>query len=385
MKIGTVCLLSLFLTSCFGCTSVQKRHRDITTERSDPAEINAFQTKANNTNVIRLYTTRKSEILGTYRTGDLKGVVDLCIQLRSTFGPDSITPEIGLVFAVSLATRGMFDEAIQVGEKTVQQSEAGPDLIQLRTRIAEWHLQLGQQEEAISIYEKLLDTCDAHEFALRSLNKQILASQMHEPMIKPQISEPIELDRLEVGIEPLLAEVAKLLEENRFNEARNLLASTRRKTLKAGDVVRVNQALEEVELAENDYLEEKISNISLKKDIEQARTLMAEERFEEVIERLEVLETESGEMNEVIELKQFAIDKLITRERNRAAGVFLAAQKTTDPKDKQAYLLEALGILNNVLLKYHSSTLNNKIKSNIETVRGALEKIPHTAQEKKDL
>ena len=88
-----------------------------------------------------------------------------------------------------------------------------------------------------------------------------------------------------------------------------------------------------LELAENDYLEKKISNISLKRDIEQARILLEEERFEEAICRLEVLETENEENHEVIELKQFAMDKLITRERNKAAGVFLAAKKTTDPEN----------------------------------------------------
>jgi len=455
MKIGIACLLTFFLTACFGCMSTQKRHVDITTERDDPAAVIALiksvdtkiqyinrvseqedlsnddreialellstyqalqkklsdypggsnclsiiediyrrlsmldatyfsSSRADDADVIRVYTRRKSDIMGAYLSGDLKGVIELCIQLKSVFGPDSITPDIGLVFAISLASRGMLDEAINIGEKMARRLETEPDPIQLRTHIAEWYLQQEQREKAISIYEKLSDTCDENEFTIRSLNKQIVDSQMYKPRIEPVISDPIQLERLEVGIDPLLVEVGKSLEENRFSEARNLLVSMRRRSLKADEIARVNQALKKVEIAENDYLEKKISIISMKRDLEQARNLLEEERYEEVIDRLEALEIETGDINEVTELKQFAIDKLIIRERNSAAGIFLAAKKTRDLEEKEAYLLEALDILNNTLSKYTSSTLNDKLKSNIETVRVELKKLPFKAGEKSD-
>ena len=458
MKIGITCLLSLFLTACFGCMSIQKGHVDITSERNDSAAVqallksidtkirfithiceqrdlssddrkialdllttyqalqrklpshprgsnrlsiiedmydrlsmldavyfsNARKVGANDADIISLYTKCKADILGAYLTGDFKGVIDLCIKLKAVFGPDSLTPDIGLVFAISLASKGMLDEAIDIGEKMAKQLAVRPDLVQSRTHIAEWYLRQGQREKAMSIYEKLSDTCDENELTIRSLNKKIVASQISGPIIKPRIPDPLQLERLEVGIDPLLVEVGKFLEENRFNEARNILVSLRRRTLKADEIASVNQALKKVEIAENDYLEKKISVISMKRDMEKARRLLEEERFEEVITQLEALETETGDIREVAELKQFAIEKLITRERNRAAGIFLAAKKTADIEKKKAYLLEALEILKNILSKYPSSALNNKVISNIETVRIALERLPVKAGEVSD-
>ena len=295
--------------------------------------------------------------------------------MKTDFGPESLTPDIGLLFAISLAKKDMLDEAIDIGEKIARKLEIRPDLIQLRINIAEWYLQQGQREKAIYIYEKLVDSFDEHETITQSLSNKISTSARVGPDIKHRMPSHIKLERLEVGIDHLLERVDKLLEENMFNEARELLFPLKRKTLSADEKITVDQASKKLELAEENYLEKKISMISMKRDMEQARKLIEEERFEDVISRLEAIESEQEETREITELKQFAIEKLINRERNRAATVFLAAKGTGDIVKKQTYLLEALGILNALVDKYQISALNTKLLSNMKTVEEELDKL----------
>ncbi len=324
---------------------------------------------------ILLLTTRKEDILGAYVSGDYKNVIELSIDLKTDFGTESLTQDIGLLFAISLAKNDMLDEAIDIGEKIAKKLETRPDLIQLRINIAEWYLQKGQREKAIHIYEKLADSVDEHETIAHALRKKISTSESVGSDIKHQIPDHIELERLEVGIDHQLERVDKLLEEDRFNEARDLLVLLRRKTLSSDEINTVDQASKKLEVAEENYLEKKISMISMKRDMEQARKLIEEERFEEVILRLEAMESDQEETREIKELKQFAIEKLINRERNRAATVFLTAKGTDDIAKKQTYLLEALGILKALIDEYQVSSLNAKLLSNIKTVEEELNKL----------
>jgi len=330
---------------------------------------------------ISLLATRKEDILGAYASGDYRSVIDLCIDLKTDFGPESLTPDIGLLFAISLAEKDLLDEAINIGEKITSKLEIRPDLIQLRIHIAEWYLQQGHRENAIHIYEKLADSLDEQETIIHSLRRKISTSESVGLDKQHRIPGRIKLERLELGIDHLLGRVDKLLEENRFNEAREILFPLRRKALSADNRSSVDQALKKLELAEENYLEKKISMISMKRDMEQSRRLIEEERFEDVISRLEAMESEQKENREIKELKQFAIEKLINRERNRAATVFLAAKGTGDIAKKQTYLLEALGILNALVDKYPISSLNTKLLSNIKTVEEELDKLQIKAEE----
>jgi len=154
-----------------------------------------------------------------------------------------------------------------------------------------------------------------------------------------------------------------------------LLIPIRRRTLTAAEMDIVDQASRKLEQAEENYLEEKISIISMKRDMEQARRLLEEERFEEVISRLEAIESEHEDSHEITELKRFAIEKLINRERNRAATIFLAAKRTEDAEKKLAYLYDALEILKSLILKYPSTSLNNKLISNVKTVEEEIDRL----------
>lgn len=324
------------------------------------------------------FMKKRAAILDSYISGDFQAVIDSCSELKRIFGPDSLTPDIGLLFSLSLANKGMLDQAITVGERVAKELEASPDIIHLKTGIAEWYMTQGQREKAVSVYEKLADTMDEKVISLQSLGGKIGAEENEVKETGPT-SEQVQPQQTEEMSEgPFLEEVEKLLEENRFSEARDLLLAKEHKESPPLEAEAIHQALKRLEQAEEDYLEEKISKISMKGDMDRARGLLEEERYEEVISMVEAMETGEGDNREVSELKQFAIEKLINRERNRAAKIFLAAKQTQDPVKKEEYLRESLQILNVLVEKYPKSPLNDKLKSHIKIVKEALDKLKNS-------
>jgi hypothetical protein len=135
--------------------------------------------------------------------------------------------------------------------------------------------------------------------------------------------------------------------------------------------------MKQVERAEEEILDQPQGMVGSQEtdDVRLARQLIEEERFEEAIARLESMETSQAAGDEVQGLKEQAIEKLIQRERNRAARLFLAARDTQDRYQKEAYLKSSRDILKRILVEYPSSSLNEKIKSNLEIVEEELDRV----------
>ncbi len=330
--------------------------------------------KIHYSNMMRLYADKREQIINAHLSGDDQSVMALCIELKTLFGPDALTPDIGLLFAMSLANNGMADEAIAVGEGIARVLETRPNILQLRTRIAEWYLQQGQPEKAVSEYEKLADTLDERVMALRTLNNKIDLAKKTTPVINSGL-KPEMLPSEKLPIDQVLIEVDQLLEQNRFNEARNLLFIKKNQIISSSDAEALEQALNKVVMAEEDYLEAKISRISMQTDMEYARKLLEEEKYEEVIERLEAMDSDEENSREINSLKQYAVEKLINRERNRAAKLFLSAKRTKDPVQKKEALLQALAMLHKLIEQYPSSPLIEKLISNANIVEEEIEKL----------
>lgn len=332
-----------------------------------------------------LFSNKRNQILDSYLSGDFNAVINQCLELKTSFGPDAITPEIGLLFALSLAKKEMLREAINIGEKITHDLDASPDIINLRASIAVWQLQLGQRDKAISLYEKLVDTLDEQEVVLQSLGRKIAVAGKTAPELEPipehkQPEHKVAV-QTEGTVDHILQEVEKLVQEHKFSEARDLLLLQRSTVLSNLELEIINQALKDLELAEDNYLDEKISMISVKKEaLESARKLLEEEKFEEAISSLDALQSEQEDDVEIRELKEFAIEKLINHERNRAAKIFLTAKETQDPMKKEKYLRSSHEILNTLIDKYPSSPLNQKLKSHIEKVAEELDKLQKNIQ-----
>jgi len=330
------------------------------------------------------FSKKRREILDSYLTEDYRGVINRSMALKSISGSDALTREIGLVYALSLAKEGLVEEAVSVGEGVVNQSEATPGLTDLRIKMAEWKLRLGQQERASSIYTGLKDKADKNETALALLHKKILAGK------SPVTRAPVMTEKegvpggAAVQMQQLFQKVDRLIQEQKFEKARELLSFRRSELLLEIAPVRaietVDRALKEVDLAEEGHLQEKISKLSKdfrkRETMELAMKLLEEEKFEEAISTLDSLDSEQKESPGAKRLNALAVEMLINRERNRAAKIFLQAKKTHDPTKKKEYLLSSYNILKVIVDKYPSSPLILKVKSHIEVVRKELDKLP---------
>ena len=329
------------------------------------------------------FSRKRREILDSYLTEDYREVINRSMALKSTFGSNALTPEIGLVYALSLAKEGLLKEAVSVGEDVVNQFEATPGLTDLRIKMAEWKLRLGQQKGALLIYGGLKDQADKDEAALALLHKKMLAGK------PPVTTAPVMTEKEEVPggaavqMEQLFQKVDRLMQEQKFEKARELLSFRRSELLleiaSAQAIETLDRALKELDLAEEEHLQEKISKLSKdfrkRETMELAMKLLEEEKFEEAISTLDSLDSEQKESPGARRLNALAVEMLINRERNRAAKIFLQAKKTHDPTKKKEYLLSSYNILKVVVDKYPSSPLILKVKSHIEVVRKELDKL----------
>ncbi|MFC1869134.1 hypothetical protein ACFL0H_13530 [Thermodesulfobacteriota bacterium] len=330
----------------------------------------------NYSKAINIFSFNRRKILDSYMSGDYLGVINGCIELETEFGPDSLTPEIGLLFAVSLAKKDMMKEAISIGERIVRELEGKPGLIHLKANIIEWQLDMGNRKKALQIFEKMIDNIDEREAIFNKTKQRMNQGEAKIPRRSEVVSDYYSREETpspEPGrIEDLLNQVAKLVKEETFTDAKLLLIKWRLKTEEGDEIETIDQALKSVELAEEKY-KEGLSNE--KKSIESAMKLIEEENFVDAITRLEVLENDQENGPEAKRLKNLAIEELINHERNRAAKIFLMAKKAGDLEKKEELLLSSYNILENLIEKYPSSTLINKLNSNLLKVRNELEKL----------
>ena len=337
---------------------------------------------------ISLFATKRKEIQEAYTIGDSKGVINHCLELKAVLGPDALTAEISLIFALSLAKVGMLTEAKSIIEGIVPELDTSPDLNGLRASIAELQLRLGDREKAIQVYKKLTGTLHEQEVILQALNKRISRVVVEDREIDApppfrtgleahaQAQSDYELaTQPEGNADQILYEVEQLIRERKFGEAWDLLVLKRGTVSSETGLKIIDQALKRLERAQEEYLEETISMITEKKEAVQiARKFLDEEKYEQAISSLDTL-SEREESHEIKELREQAVESLINRERNRAAKIFLTARRTQDPEKKEEYLRSSYNILKGLIEKYPSSPLINKVKSHLEKVEEELEKL----------
>ena len=331
---------------------------------------------------IPLFANKRKNILDAYLSNDFKGVINHCLDLKEAFGSEALTPEIGLLLALSLGREGMMEEAIRIGEGIARELEARPNLFQLRSHLAEWQLRLGHKEKAIRIYEKLTDSLDENEALILVLNNKIsgatatksdiITEQSSKEQTDGEGSDSNDLDT----IDHLLQKVDNLIERKTFNEARFLLIKHRIRIEEGPEIEIIDQALNKVRLSEETYEREKDSRDSQRKAfLETAKNLLEENKFNEAIAKIEELNQIQEISTETEILKERAIEKLINHERNRAAKLFLSAKKTQDSAKKERYLRSSYKILETLIGKYPSSPLNKKLKSHIASVKKEMDKL----------
>ncbi len=330
--------------------------------------------------VITAFSLKRKKIQDDYLSGDYQGVIDDCLELEAAFGPDSLGPEIGLFFAVSLAKKGMLEEALSISGRIIHELEGRPDLIHLRSNMIEWQLALGNKKKALQEYEKLLDDLNEREIVFNRTSEVVTGrKQLVEPYerksIKPY-STKLREPQQPGPMGKLLTRVDELIQRHEFNEAKLLLIRQRLRTEKGSEIEIIDRALKTVEMAEASFQKEKSVDLDQEEEtIKVAKKLIEQENFEEAITKLDQLQGARDTGPEIKKLRDLAIEKLINQERNKAAKLFLMAKKTPDTEKKEGLLLSSYDILKALIEKYPSSDLINKLNHHIQKVREELRKL----------
>ena len=340
-------------------------------EKPPPEEAARLETVA-------LFAGKRKSIMDSYLAGDYQSVIEGCIDLQKVLGPDSLTPEIGLVFALSLGKRGMIQEALRVGTKISDDLERKPGFMQLRAKMIEWQLALGDRKSAIESYEKLLDNMHEREAVLKVVELN-LSGQGPQKAISEKKEEPpppVDLSKEPESVQEVLRQVDALVQRNDFETAKLLLLRLRIRLQDGPDAELVDQAMKSVELAEeNSRKQEKTETAKNEEALELASNLIEQERYEEAIAELENFKPGAELSPEAKQLQDLAVEKIINRERNKAAKLFLMARNTTDPAKKEELLLSSYNILKALVDKYPSSPLYQKINDNLKRIEDELSKV----------
>ena len=324
---------------------------------------------------ISLFAAKRAAVVNSYLAGDYQGVIDACIELERVLGPDSLTPEIGLLFALSLGKRGMIQEALRVGAGISDDLERKPGFIQLRAKMIEWQLALGERRSAIQSYEKLVDNMHEREAVLKAAERTLSGEGAATP--SPERTgttgePPVDLSKEPATTREVLRQVDALGERS----AKLLLLRLRLRLQDGPDAELVDQAMKSVEWAEEKARDQQQTEASRKEEaLELAANFIEQERYEEAIAELETLGRGHMLNREAKQLQDLAVEKIVTRERNKAAKLFLMARNTTEPAKKEELLVSSYNILKALIDKYPSSPLYQKINDNLKKIEEEMSRL----------
>ncbi len=375
--IKTVLIFFLVFIFLYGCVSTPKR--DIPAplpESASSLPVDAIDQKSKDwkNEAINEFSLKRNEIHNSFLAGNYSQVITLCLELEKEFGSNSLTPEIEILFAFAMAENGMLQEAIDMGESVLKELHARPDLINLMAGLIKWELKLGNMENALGLYEKMLDNMHEKNAILDSAGKSVSAEKRpipYEPRLDRDVIGEIDKTR-SAEVTGLLDVVKRLIKNESYSDAKLLLLKWRLRAEEGPETELIEKALKEVEYAEagNNKLNNEV------KIINEAKSLIEGEKFEEAISLLDSRSIEGGEIDhEVLRLKELAIEKLIEREHLAAARSFLMAKKSIDRLEKETLLKSSLEILNMLIEKYPSSPSIDKINNHITRVRNELDKL----------
>jgi len=328
--------------------------------------------------VIGIYAQKKMGITKAFLAGAHESVVHEMASLQELFGKEALTSDMRLLLSLSLAKRGRLQEAIQVGEEVLKEIEGRPDEISLRALILEWQLGEGQTERAQESFMRLVRSAGEREALLREAAQRMASVERAAPQetpVSPTLSETESAPATaEIPtLQKLLDDVAELIKQNEFTKAKFILLQQRIRFMEGPETEAIDQAMTKVEEAERRMHEgvEAVQEPSpLDEDLKTVRKMIEEENYDQALARIEDIESRRDIVNPEVELlRQSAVDKLINRERNKAAKLYLMAKSTSDRTKKAELLLASYDILKSILDKYPSSPLNKKINENMTRIK----------------
>jgi hypothetical protein len=331
--------------------------------------------------VLREFAEKRKKIMDDYLMENFQEVINDCLELEAAFGADNLSPEIGMIFALSLAKKGFLKEASTVGEKIILEMKDKPELVYLATRLIEWQLALGHREDALETRETMVDYFREIEATFKETETGWPRHQTAQGSLESMGPAPPGNDRTDLEhpdpLERLLREVEILVHRHEYQEAKLLLIRERIKLEQGPEIVRIDTAMKSVELSEQAFREEKIIGKTQEDEtLKLARKLLEEDKFEEAIDVLEDLRGRNPEnAADARAIEEEAVSKWINRERNKAAKLFLQAKNTSNVEEKGRLLVSSYNILKVILAKYPSSTLNKRTNDNLNRVKDEMARL----------
>ncbi len=317
--------------------------------------------------VIESYSAFKGQIYEDYYAGNFTGVISGCGELMSRFGRKGLTPDLGILLVEALLKNNMTSDALTLAGSILGAVENRPDLIHLLADAIELELKTGNVEDARRLYEKLVDNINERNSIYRKAEKLFSENQGNEPAVDDEsVIEKISTMPPEImaQMEQLTESVKKLISRKDFSGARLELIQRRLRAEEGPELEMIEQLLKSVDNAEAHFDKE---NNEDKLKIEDARKLIEEEKYEDALNILDIAVTDEGNY-EAERLKNEAIEKLITRDKNDAAIIYRAAKAENNIQRKRDLLLKARSIFQNLIDKYHASPLIDRVKRNLSVV-----------------
>ena len=351
-------LIQLLLSSLMRLD--ERYFKSLSEERAEWAEAMSF------------YSRKKEAILDGYLAGDYQGVIERAVELENLFGPDSFSPQIGLVLAVSLARQGMIQEALRVGIGISDDLERAPGAIELRAKMVEWQMALGDRKGAVHNYEKIVENLQERETLLKGAERHLtgVVGQDDFSGKKEAPTLPLDFAKISPSLQQDLDQVKALVERGDFDGAKLLLLRLSLRLEGEEEAELVEEAMRSVEAAEKTVLAREVTDpFQRRQALELAADLIEQERYEEAIAQIDTVLLWGGEFGaEAKQLQDLAVEKIVKRQRNEAARLFLMARNTRDPARKEEYLAASYDILKALVEKYPQNPLRQTIHDNMRRI-----------------
>ncbi|MFP3927868.1 MAG: hypothetical protein ACLFUP_03105 [Desulfobacteraceae bacterium] len=327
---------------------------------------------------------QKERILNAYVAGDHGAVLSGLDDLEAEYGPGYLDPALGVIKALSLAEQGKKAEALDLAEKILPELETRPGSAVLRGKMVSWYVETNRPDQARAQYEKLVDDLQETKVAInragRTLARLGIESRtdieaMDEPKPPPGGKGQTEL----TGTEDLIKEVNRLISEGAFHEAKLLLVRHRIRSAGEEDRALIDRAMKRVEAAEAQAGEEDEPAIQQEsatgEALTDARRLIEQEDYEGALASIEEMEQEEAPLAALRDLRREATEKLIHKEREEAAQLYLQARNAKDEKEKKALLASCYKILQGLLERFPGSDMTEKLERNLKTVREEMKSV----------
>ncbi|MFO8091058.1 MAG: hypothetical protein R6U13_14555 [Desulfatiglandaceae bacterium] len=317
-------------------------------------------------------------IFSEFRVGDHRGVIETAGAIEEAYGKHSLGPETSAVLALSLEAQGRTAEALQTALEAVEGLDDLPDRLLINAALARLHAARGNTREAEKWRQKLEQQLSERSLLLAALEKQLESAAAPEDKDFKSWARSLSTGQPDTDeIINSIRQAADKVDEENFSDAREILNRTRQWIEPTGgDAGLIDEAMLRLEKAEEVYLKKRITTLSRKDmDLSPIADLLARERYKEALSRLEAIERISGFSPEVDEIRETAIERLITRESTRAAETFLAAGREPSPKRKMALLEETRSILRGLLSAYPEAASSDRIESYIERVDSEIKRL----------